>query len=403
MQLGKFKRWWITPQLPKQHWPRHVADVKKWVVHPIKRRIARFYLRVLKRLFRIKVIAITGSAGKTTTKEMLASTLSLCGETVYSKENIDPVYNIPSTILRCRPSTKYLVLEMGVEFPHEMDFYCWLARPDVGVLTNIYPTHTEFFGSIEGVLREKTKLIEHIDRNGLIILNNNDRRLANLKNKLRNRNVFWYGKGTDVKYVDEKITADMKTKYTLCVGRDKLRIILPVGGIQFVYNSLAAVSAGIACGASLTQIKFGLENFSVPEHRMRLLRLNNGAIVVDDSYNNNPKAAEETLRTFKNLYSTKEKIVVFGDMLELGKLKNEYHKELGKLISTMTISNLICVGKESRLTLREFKRKSGRVGYYAENWQQALKLLKPLLKRNTVTLIKGSRSVGLDNLVSQLS
>src|SRR3989344_2587811 len=135
--------------------------MKKILIHPIKRRISKLYLIFLRRFFGLKVIGITGSAGKTSTKEMIISILSLKARTVASFANIDPVYNIPTTILRCTPLTKYLVLEMGVEYPNEMDFYLWLVKPDVGVITNIFPTHTLFLKDIEGVYKEKSKLIKN--------------------------------------------------------------------------------------------------------------------------------------------------------------------------------------------------------------------------------------------------
>ena len=116
--------------------------IKRYLYHPLKRRVAKYYLALLKKYGGLKVIGITGSAGKTTAKEMLASILKLQGKTVYSHANIDPVYNIPATILKCPPWAKYLVLEMGVEYPGEMDSYLNIAPPDIGVILNVYLTHT---------------------------------------------------------------------------------------------------------------------------------------------------------------------------------------------------------------------------------------------------------------------
>ena len=176
-------RWWVTPKLPENHIfiggdsrPKESSAllgiyIRRWLIHPIKRRIAKYYLAILRRFFGLKVIGITGSTGKTTTKEMITSILRQEGKTTSSYANIDPVYNIPSTILRCSPSTKFLVLEMGVEFPGEMDFYLWLAKPDIGVVTNIYPTHTLFFGDVEGVYKEKSKLVKGLNTNGVAVLN----------------------------------------------------------------------------------------------------------------------------------------------------------------------------------------------------------------------------------------
>ncbi|NMD01040.1 MAG: hypothetical protein GYA62_15160, partial [Bacteroidales bacterium] len=150
-----FVQWWQTPEFPLIHLSDRTSFIKKWFFHPIKRRVARLYLKILQSSTDIKVIGITGSAGKTTTKEVLASILKEDGKTVFSKENIDPIYNIPTTILKTPPSTKYLILEMGVEYLGEMDFYLWLAKPDVGIITNIFPTHLEFLKNVEGVMTEK--------------------------------------------------------------------------------------------------------------------------------------------------------------------------------------------------------------------------------------------------------
>src|SRR5579859_7997424 len=192
-------RWWQVSSLPEAHvWiskdrrPVGLKNVvrvyfRKWFVHPIKRRVAKYYLIFLKKFRGLTVIGITGSSGKTTTKEMLASILKLKGETIASFANIDPVYNIPTTILKCKPSTKYLVLEMGIEYPGEMDFYIWLAKPDVGVITNIYPTHTLFFGDETGVAKEKGKLVKTLGKNKTAVLNIENKYLLEIGQKVKSK------------------------------------------------------------------------------------------------------------------------------------------------------------------------------------------------------------------------
>jgi len=154
---------WVGRDLPLVHVKTN-GHIRKVIadlfIHPIKRRISKYYCFILQKCFGLTVIGITGSAGKTTTKEMISSILRLSGKTVWSKDNIDPIFNIPTTILRCTPKTKYLVLEMGVEYPREMDFYLWLAKPDISVITNINPTHLEFFGDKKGVFNEKIKICD---------------------------------------------------------------------------------------------------------------------------------------------------------------------------------------------------------------------------------------------------
>ena len=208
-KINPLVQWWLSQKLPARHmvvdrdklqdshFKNIIIYVKHYFIHPVKRRIAKYYLVILKKVFNLKVIGITGSAGKTTTKDMLHSILKRNGRVVSSYKNIDPVYNIPSTILRCTPFTTYLVLEMGVEFPGEMDFYLWLVKPNVGVITNISVAHTEFFGDIGGVFREKSKLVKSLTGNDVSVLFREDKQLEKLEYKLRSK-VEWFGDGSDV-------------------------------------------------------------------------------------------------------------------------------------------------------------------------------------------------------------
>ena len=416
MRLNPLLRWWATPKLPENHIfiggdsrPKESSAllgiyVRRWLIHPIKRRIAKYYLAILRRFFGIKVIGISGSTGKTSTKEMITSIVRQIGKTTSSYANIDPVYNIPSTILRCSPSTKFLVLEMSVEFPGEIDFYLWLAKPDIGVLTNIYPTHTLFFGDVEGVFKEKSKLVKGLNMNGVAVLNKDDKFLSKLKNNLKNR-IVWFGKGTNVMSQDERVTNDLKTKFLLAINQDakkKAKITLPVLGKQFISNALAASGVAYALGIGIGEIKRGLEGYSTPEHRMNVIKLKSGAIIIDDSYNNNPIAARESVFTLKELPG--DKVVVFGDMLELGSWEEKYHIELGKYIAKLNPKLLICVGKASKKTAYAAANIIGEKSVVTvSSWQEAVSPLKPNLTKGTLVLIKGSRSLGLERLVSKLS
>src|SRR4030042_677120 len=195
MRINPIVRWWVTPKLPyhdifelpllinKSAASRYWHIFSRWVIHPIKRRAARWYLRLLQKYSGIVVIGITGSAGKTTTKEMLFSILKKQDKTVCTRTYLDPVYNIPNTILTTPFGTKYLILEMGVEYPGEMDFYLWLAKPDIGVITNIFPTHTEFMGNIDGVFKEKGKLVLRLPKSGVAVLNSGDKKLKSLERR----------------------------------------------------------------------------------------------------------------------------------------------------------------------------------------------------------------------------
>ncbi len=410
--LFKSAKVWFAPKFPEHHIKNILAYnpegfskklnnlYRTWVVHPIRRRIAKYYLVFLRKFFGLKVIGITGSSGKTTTKEMVVSILKQKGETVFSFANIDPVYNIPTTIFRCKTTTKYLVLEMGIEYPGEMDFYLWLAKPDVGVITNIFPTHTLFFGDERGVAKEKGRLVKSLFKGDIAILNKENKYLREIGEKVKSK-IVWFGDNGNIVSKDIKILPNLDTKYSLEINKNKIDIMLPVIGEQFVQDSLAAAAVADSLGFSLKEIKKGLERYQKPEHRMNTVKLKSGAVLIDDSYNNNPSAAKETLKTFKSIIGSKKSIVVFGDMLELGKDEKKYHREIGDLISSYKFDYLIGVGKLSKLITDKTKRQIKNT-YWVESQGEVMSILKPLLNKGSITLIKGSRSIGLDKVVTQL-
>ena len=321
---------------------------KKFLYHPIKNLFAKYYLVFLRKFTSIKVVGITGSAGKTTTKEMIASVLKLSGSTVYSKDNIDPVYNIATTILRCNLRTKYLVLEMGIEKPGEMNFYMWLVKPDIGVITNIFPTHTEFLGNIEGVLNEKSILVKNTN---LAVLNKNDQRLLFLGKGLKSK-VYWFNK-----------TNESATE-TVCK-------ILNI---------------------SENQIKKGLKSYQKPNHRLKVVNHQSGAVIFDDSYNSNPEAFLFSLKKFLLYAKNNKKVAVVGDMLELGAISKSEHLRIAKNLAKYKFEKIIGVGNLVNLITKNTFL----------NYEKALPEVKKYLKPGFYIFIKGSRSIGLDKLIDRL-
>ena len=404
MSKNSLAKLWFGP-IPDEHVKVINRSPKEYLykllIHPIKRRVAKCYLVLLRKVFGIKVVGITGSAGKSTTKEMAASILGESGKTVASYANIDPVFNIPSTILKCSPQTRFLVLEMGVEYPGEMDFYLWLAKPDIGLITNIHPAHTEFFKNIQGIGQEKGKLVRVLNSKGYAVLNKENKNLRELSREVKAK-IVWYGKGGEIEAEDTSYAGGSGSIFTLVIDKNKLVVQLPIVGEQFVNNALGASDIALSLGIKPQDIKKGLEKFKPLEHRMATQVLKGGALLLDDSYNNNPEAAKEALKTLKRVAGQRKMIVVFGDMLELGNLSSSAHKELGKTISAMGVERLIGVGKASKDLITTAKTDLGDNATWVANADHVLAVLKPLLKRDTVVLIKGSRGVGLDRLVAKL-
>jgi UDP-N-acetylmuramoyl-tripeptide--D-alanyl-D-alanine ligase len=327
---------------------------KKYIYHPIKNLTAKIYVFILQNFFGLNVIGITGSAGKTTTKEMLAGILRLDGKTVWSFDNIDPVFNIASTILRCTPFTKYLILEMGVEYPNEMDFYMWIVKPKIGVITNIFLTHTLYFGDEKGVLKEKGKLIKNTK---IAVLNENNKYLLRLKFVLKAKEYWFNGSENAIES-----------------------------------NSNAARKVAEVFGISDNLIEKGLADYQKPKHRLDFIKHKSGAFILDDTYNSNPEAFLSSLKYFNNLAGKNVKIAVVGDMLELGEIEIDEHKRISHEIKKSNFQKVFGVGKLVKYITFDI-------------YANALDLVDPIknyLKPKNYIFLKGSRSIGLDKLVDAI-
>lgn len=396
-------RWWVTSKLPPEDiWAKH-NPFSQWLTHPIKRRLARAYLKFLRKHSDIKVIGITGSIGKTTTTEILASILGKDGKTVRSAEGVDPVYNIPNTILRAKPSTKYLILEMSVEYINEMDYYLWLAKPDVAIITNIAVTHTEYLKNPKGIAAEKGKLVKSLDKNGLAVLNDDDKIVRSFAKHTRAK-VEFFGEKTNISASNIKLNNDLSTNFTLRVYMNTKDVHINALGKQFVSNALAAACAANALGIKIPEIASGIELFKRPTHRLNVFRSKKNGIIFDDTYNSNPRAASESLDTFLAISQNIDKIAVIGDMLELGRYEEDAHRELGKKAGKSGFKYLIGVGSAARFMVEEAAGVMGSENcFLVSNYSEALQIVKPFINKDTALFVKGSRSIHLDRLVDALS
>ncbi len=329
--------WWTGPIPTKSM--RH-NFFKDYIVHPLLRHNARSYLKQLKFLG-CQVIGITGSFGKTSTKDALFAILSQVAPTVRTKENIDPVYNIPTTILKTPPWTKYLILEMGIEYPGEMNFYLWLAPVDIAVITGIGLTHTEHLTNTETIYSEKSQITQHA------------------------KDVVDYSKKSPSLTSHLEIAAQVA---------------------QLLHISQADIQVGLA-------------NFIPPPHRMQRIDHPSGAIIIDDTYNANPTAVKLAIAALVDVSQREKKTPVFvlGQMNELGTFETSAHQEIGRLVAKSSVKHLLCIGPATQETIR-----SAKIGTYYNSQPTLLKGLQPFLKPQFAILIKGSRSWHLENLVEKL-
>lgn len=388
--------------IPKERRPQEITKLirlyyRTWVFHPIKRRIAKRYLWILQNIFGLKVIVITGSAGKTSTKEMLHSILELATPTVSSFANIDSTFNIPTTVLKCKFSTRYLILEMGAEYPGDMEFYRWLVTPDIAVVTNVYQTHTYYFRNIAGVAREKSDIVKDLAQTSFAVLNKENKHTRKMASKTHAQ-VVWFGQGSKIVAKNIKISF-AGTAFTLAIDENNTYVNIRLIGEHFVNNALAAAAVAHTLGLSLDIIKKGLGNSEAPDHRLNPIKLKNGAILLDDVYNNNPSAAEATFKTVKELRGKRKLILVYGDMKELGDTEIQRHGEIGKAIEDLGASHVILVGPLSHYTQQALKKTGNTL---VETTKEVLPVLRPLLDKNSLVLFKGARSLLLEQAIEKL-
>ncbi len=377
------------------------AEVEHWKrpFHQAFALLAKAYLRLLPNT---KIIAITGSVGKTLTQNAIYSVLSQKYEVVAGDENLDPTFRIPQTILKTKPWHDYLILEYGVEHPGDMDYYLSLANPKIAILTKIAPTHTKYFGSEEGVFHEKSKLITSLSAYGTAVLNADDQFSDRLLTKIK-ASILLFGQKAKEGIKISHFTQDLSgSKFRLHYNNQKARVIWKVIGKHQLLSAYIAAAVGTNCGLTLKQIAKGLSQVKPPLHRLNLVHTKKGTII-DDTYNSSPTAAVESINTLSNLGKRKTKIAVFGEMKDLGHDSLKFHKEVGQKIAKKNINYLITIGKVAREISKsarasQFKGKT----IPADSLQEATDYLKKIASPNSLILVKGSRHTHLERIVYAL-
>jgi UDP-N-acetylmuramoyl-tripeptide--D-alanyl-D-alanine ligase len=373
-------------------------DIKKWKkpIHISKSLAAKTYLKALRN---VDVVAITGSVGKTLTQNTIYAVLSQKYKVAVGEENLDPTFRIPKTISKMAPWTQKLILEYGIEHPGDMDHYLNIAKPKISVITHIAPTHLKYFGSVHGVFDEKSKLISALPKDGYAILNADDPLVAKMAN-LTVAKILWFGK----KAKDGIKTSHFKqnssgSSFRIHYGGQQAFVNWKIIGAHHLTSAYAAATVGIASGLTVKQIAKGLSLTKQPEHRMQSISRGN-LIVIDDTYNSSPKAAEHSIQTLVELGKNKFKIAILGEMKDLGDSSEKEHARLGTKIAKTKINLLITVGPVA-LTIAKSAKKSGFGGtaFNADSTDKILKYLKKYSDKKRVVLVKGSRHTHLERIV----
>jgi UDP-N-acetylmuramoyl-tripeptide--D-alanyl-D-alanine ligase len=363
--------------------------------------IAKYY----RDRFNIPFIGVTGSNGKTTTKDMASAVLSGKFNVIKSEGNLNNTIGLPLTLFRLSSDHRIAVLEMGISIPGEMSQLVRIAQPNVSVVTNISSTHLEFLGSIEGVAREKQNLVEFAKT---AVLNADDPLVAKMSDVVKG-NVIFYGidKPAFIKAKDIVLDQDGRPEFTLSINTPIIvqeRIKLPSIGQHNIYNALAGIAVGVIFGVDIGVIKSSLEAYHPMSMRMQRLIID-GITVINDTYNSNPTSMKMAVDFLKELESDGKKILVVGDMLELGDQSDELHESIGKYIAESNIvETLITVGKKASI-IAESAIKSGiskDIVIVCEDNSEASNHLRQLLKSGDIVLIKGSRGMKMEGIVKSL-
>lgn len=377
-------------------------------VNPFKKRghlariaLARFYTKFFPRE---KYIGVTGSVGKTTTVNACIQVISQRYNTLTTIINLDPIFNIPITLLKTRKKNDRVILEMGIEYPGEMEFYLSLVRPATAIVTRIYIAHSEFLGNVENIAVEKGKLVEQLPKDGYAILNYDDILVRKMAEKT-NANVVYFG--TDPKHchvwAGNIRVEDMNTVFELNYGVERVEVTSKLLGLHQIVPMLAAATLGVTLDIPLTVIKKGLERIEAPEHRLQALAGFNGSIILDDTYNAAPIAVEEALETLNHI-PARRRIVVLGEMRELGNYSEEMHRNIARKIYKDKIDLVVLGQGDANFIADELKKlgyKEDRIFSDLQNPQIVSNLLK-VLNKGDLVLIKGARANRLDEVVKKL-
>ena len=361
--------------------------------------LAKYYLAKVNP----KVVAVTGSNGKTTTKDMIASILAVNNNVAKTPKNFNNEIGVPFTILNMPINTEVLVVEMGMDRPGQIDHLSGLAHPDVSVVTMIGEAHIEFFGTRDKIADAKMEITRHLQEDGLFIYDGDEPLLTERAEDVQRNKATFGEKETNTIYATTIESDKQKTSFKTNLWPE-IEFTVPIMGDYNVNNAMAALLVGRRYHVQVENMQKALSDLYLTENRTEWLKARNGADILSDVYNSNPTAAAEVLNNLKKL-STGRKIVVLGDMLELGSASKQLHESLADHIDPKDFQKVYLVGNEMKALYDRLVTKYDPADlswYSKEQLDKLTENLKEETNSNDTILLKASHGIHLENVLKEL-
>jgi UDP-N-acetylmuramoyl-tripeptide--D-alanyl-D-alanine ligase len=362
--------------------------------------IAKYFLLKLN----LPVVAVTGSTGKTTTKELIYNVLSQKYRVLKNEGNFNNHIGLPLTLLNLNNNHEIVVLEMGMSGRGEIDLLSKIATPQTGVITNIGVSHIEKLGSQEEIFNAKMELTNYMDENSVLIINGDDKFLKTLKNRKTKYGKVFAGlnKNNNIYATDTSNSNEYGIAFTLHLNNNTYNFDLKIPGRHNIYNALLAICVGLHYNVSMNDIIKGINSYTGNNMRLNIINLKDIKIV-NDCYNASPDSMKAALEVLRQV-DCKRKISVLGDMFEMGNFSENAHISVGHSVYEYNVDILITVGDKARniakgAVQRGFKEKDV---FITENNSQAIEILKKIMKAGDTILVKGSRGMHMEEIVEFL-
>ena len=349
------------------------------------------------------LVGVTGSVGKTSTKDMIASVFSQKYKTLKTEGNFNNEIGLPLTLLKLEDH-QAAVIEMGMNHFGEIRLLTNIAKPTISVITNIGTSHIGNLGSRQNILKAKLEILEGMKNPRIVINNDNDMLNSWNENNKEDIEIHTYGIENDSEVMAKDIVLNENSSDFECIiGKESFKIHVPVGGVHFVYNAICAIAVAKVYNISNEEIKKGIESFTLTKKRMDITDLKNNIKIINDAYNASLESMQASLKNLSS-YKNRRKIAVLGDMFELGEYSEKMHRKVGDEFVKQNIDVLVCLGENSKFICEEAENLKGSLDNikHFKNREDLIEFLKQFVKAGDVVLFKASNGMKFFDIANEM-